>query len=245
ARCPSVSLPALRAPPQSSPARASSAVQEIPCPPPAPNIPVCTRQSRSTRETSFRSPPRHAQNPSPTPGSLPSPPASQNPLAANVSVSSAESAIPLPGTPDTPACGSPEFLLPPASTATSGIPTSVPLAPLPPSSFATPHRSAGSHIGSSTPPLPSARRSAAGSPESGSTASALPPCALRAPPVFFNHRFQHLLIQAQLPPHLRCRPPRLHLLQRPNHLHFAILPLRHAPSFHHLRFSHIPVRGKW
>src|SRR5581483_11218863 len=174
ARCPSVSLPALRAPPQSSPARASSAVQEIPCPPPAPNIPVCTRQSRSTRETSFRSPPRHAQNPSPTPGSLPSPPASQNPLAANVSVSSAESAIPLPGTPDTPACGSPEFLLPPASTATSGIPTSVPLAPLPPSSFATPHRSAGSHIGSSTPPLPSARRSAAGSPESGSTASAQP-----------------------------------------------------------------------
>src|SRR5581483_11067250 len=119
------------------------------------------------------------------------------------------------------------------------------------------------------------------------TASALPPCALRAPPVFFNHRFQHLLVQAQirhqllqppvfilqlpqplrlahthpailrfprihrvlrhaqLPPHLRCRPPRLHLLQRPNHLHFAILPLRHAPSFHHLRFSHIPVRGKW
>src|SRR5262249_29208228 len=39
-----------------------------------------------------------------------------------------------------------------------------------------------------------------------------------------------------------------HLLQRPDHLHFAILPLRHAPSSRiclKLRFSYTPVRGKW
>src|SRR5262249_5012932 len=41
-------------------------------------------------------------------------------------------------------------------------------------------------------------RFAAGSPENGSTASALALCALRAPPVFFDHRFQHLLVQAQI-----------------------------------------------
>jgi hypothetical protein len=39
-----------------------------------------------------------------------------------------------------------------------------------------------------------------------------------------------VLRHSQLPPHLRRAPPASILLQRPNHLYFAILPLRHAPS---------------
>src|ERR1051325_10446415 len=161
------------------------------------------------------------------------------------------------------------------------------------SSRATLRRSSGSHTAGSTPPRSTARRSAAGSPETCSTASALPPCVLRSPPVFFNHRFQHLLVQtqirhqllqppvfifqlsqplrfshahpavlglprvdgvlrySQLPPHLRRAPARLHLLQCSDHLHFAILPLRHVftsthpPALLPGRKSYPSVRGKW
>src|SRR5690349_20022341 len=71
-----------------------------------PNILACTRRSRSARETSSRSRRHRAQNAKPTPGSLPSPPASQNPLATSVFFFSAESSARPPGTPDTPFCDS-------------------------------------------------------------------------------------------------------------------------------------------
>ena len=86
--------------------------------------------------------------PWPTPGSLPSTLVSQNPLAASVSASFAGSTIPLPGTPDTPACSSPASLSLPASTATAGIPTSALPALLPPISSAAVRRSCGSHSSS-------------------------------------------------------------------------------------------------
>src|ERR1051326_4586598 len=206
----------------------------------------------------------------PTPRSAHSPLCAQNTLAATVFSSSSGSAAPLPGIPDTLSCGSRATLSLPASPASAGIPTSASPAPLPATSLSTLRRSSGSHTAGWTPPRSAARRSAAGSPETCSTASALPPCVLRAPPVFFNHRFQHLLVQtqirhqflqppvfifqlpqplrfshahpavlglprvdgvlrySQLPPHLRRAPARFHLLQRPDHLHFAILPLRHV-----------------
>ena len=99
------------------------------------------------------------------------------------------------------------------------------------------------------------------------------PAGLRAPPVFFDHRFQHVLVQAeighqllqplvlifqlpqtlrlahahpailrlpgvdgvlrhaQFPAHVGGAASRFHLLQRPDHLHFAVLPLRHVSPF--------------
>src|SRR4029077_4018109 len=191
---------------------------------PAPDIPACTRRSRSTREISSRSPPHRAQNPTPTPGSLPSPPLAPRPCASTVFSSSAGSSAPLRGTPDTPACGSRACPFLPASTAAAGIPIVASLAPLPPTSSVALRRSCGSHTAGSTPPLPSTRKSAAGSLENASTASALPPYALRAPPVFFNHRFQHVLVQTQIR-HQLLQPPVL-ILQLPQPL---ALPPAHPP----------------
>src|SRR6266403_1636364 len=56
-------------------------------------------------------------------------------------------------------------------------------------------------------------------------------------------RIDSVLAHAQFPPHFRRAPPRFHLLQRPNHLHFAILPLRHAsPSPQNAIFIYTSAR---
>lgn len=62
------------------------------------------RSITPARETCFRSPPRHAQNPTPTPGSVRSAAVSKRLLATNGFGSFAESTAPLPGTLDPPAC---------------------------------------------------------------------------------------------------------------------------------------------
>jgi hypothetical protein len=126
---------------------------------------------------------------------LPSAPVSPVPRPPAASASFFSPANPPLDTRDIPACDSlshPSFA---AAPATAGNHTAASPAPIPPVRLAALHRLAASDTGNSIPPSPSARKPAAGSPDSAHRASTHLPADLRAPPVFCNHRLQHVLVQ--------------------------------------------------
>ena len=132
---------------------------------------------------------------------------------------SAESSSPLRGRRDKSSCDSHALQSDPKQSAIAGSPSAVSPSPRPPAARATLHRCDDFDNDNSIPPSPSARRPAAGSPGNGPKASVLVSDGLRAPPVFFNHRFQHVLVQAEIGDQLL--QPLVFIFELPQPLGFA------------------------
>src|SRR5450755_249281 len=220
---------------------------------PAPGTPAYTHRPHSAPGSPARTPPHRAQNPAPTPDSPPSAPAAAVLRVRSVFASFAAGSDPPLDTPDAPVYDS--LLLPPATAAraTADIRSAASPVLTPPSALVTRHRTVSSDSGNSIPPSSAARKPGARSPRRSHAASPRPPAGLRAPPVFCDHRLQHLFVQTQIHHQLfqaGVLVPQLLRLLRLAHVHPAVLRLPgidrvfrhpHLPR-HILRF---PARFQW
>src|ERR1700719_2716965 len=235
---------AVRARPRSRPVLALLSDWRNSYPLPKPSTLACTHPPRSAPGSPVRTPPHHAQNPTPTPGSPKSAPPAAFPRARNASAVSAATSTPPPDRSDAASCDSPVLHFVPTKHAAADTRSAASTAPTPPTACATAHRSVLSGSNNSLPPSPSARNPGAGSLRTCSAASPRPPAGLRAPSVFCNHRLQHLFVQTQIHHQLlesRVLVAQLLCLLRLTHIHAAVLRfpgvdrmLRHARFTRHI-----------
>ena len=166
---------------------------------PAPDTPACRRPPRSAPGSPVRTPPHRARNPAPTPGSPQSAPAAAVPTRAQCFRFFRRKFRPrLPIHPMHPLVIHSLRHLAATAPATADTRTAASPAPTPPAACATLHPCASSGSGNSIPPSPSARRPGAHSLRTPIAASSRPTAVLRAPSVFCDQRFQHLLVQTQI-----------------------------------------------